>query len=146
MIEKGTGNLRWAMLIIILVYIGIQSWCIPKITMNIDEPKFGAYGHTILNLQGNKDIKAYDSKLPITAFNGIPRAIEQLFRPGLKKTDWGYEDFYRGRYISVVASILLGLLIFRWTKELYGETAAFFFVCILFVMPQFSCARHFCRH
>ena len=38
MIEKGTGNFRWAMLIIILVYIGIQSWCSQKITMNIDEP------------------------------------------------------------------------------------------------------------
>lgn len=137
MIEKGTGNLRWAMLIIILVYIGVQSWCIQKIAMNIDEPKFGTYGHTILKLQGNKDIKEFESKLPITAFNAIPRAIEQLFNPGLKKTDWGYEDFYRGRYISIIASILLGLLIFRWTKELYGETAAFFSFVFYLLCPNF---------
>ena len=137
MIAKGSGNLRWAMLIIILVYIGIQSWCNQKITMNIDEPLFGAYGHTILKLQGYKDIKEYDSKLPITAINGIPRAIEQIFHPGLKKADWGYEDFYRGRYFSILASILLGLLIFRWTKELYGETPAFFSFAFYLLCPNF---------
>ena len=125
------------MLIIILVYIGIQSWCSQKITMNIDEPSFGAYGHTILKLQGYKDIKEYDSKLPITAINGIPRALEQLFHPGLKKTDWGYEDFYRGRYFSILTSILLGLLIFRWTKELYGEIPAFFSFVFYLLCPNF---------
>ena len=82
MIEKGVGNLRWAMLIIILVYIGIQSWCIQKITMNIDEPLFATYGLTLWRLKGDKDIVAYESKLPITALNGIPRAIEQILHPG----------------------------------------------------------------
>ena len=137
MAEKGKGILRWLMLIIVLVYVAIQSWCIPKITMNIDETLFATYGFTLWRLKGEKDLVAYESKLPITALNGIPRAIEQVFHPGLKKTDWGHEDYYRGRYITVIAAILLGLLIFQWTKELYGETPAFFSFAFYLLCPNF---------
>jgi hypothetical protein len=105
--------------------------------MNIDEPMFATYGFTLWKLKGDKDIVAYESKLPITALNAVPRAIEQILHPGLKKTDWGYEDYYRGRYISVIAAILLGLLIFRWTKELYGERPAFFSFVFYLLCPNF---------
>jgi 4-amino-4-deoxy-L-arabinose transferase-like glycosyltransferase len=135
MIKIGSRSLRRAMVVITIIYVGVQCWCTQKITMNIDEPMFGAYGHTILKLQGNKNVKEYDSKLPITAFNGIPRAVEQLFHPGLKKT--GHEDFYNGRYISIIFSVLLGLLIFQWTKELYGESPAFFSFVFYLLCPNF---------
>jgi len=134
---KVNRKLRWAMLIIIVVYVGLQSWCIQKITMNIDEPLFATYGFTLWRLKGDKDLVAYESKLPITALNAIPRAIEQVFHPGLKKTDWGSEDYYKGRYISVIAALLLGLLIFQWTKELYGESPAFLSFVFYLLCPNF---------
>jgi Dolichyl-phosphate-mannose-protein mannosyltransferase len=137
MVLKVNGKLRWAILIIIVVYVGLQSWCIQKITMNIDEPLFATYGFTLWRLKGDKDLAAYESKLPITALNAIPRAIEQVFHPGLKKTDWGSEDYYRGRYISVIAALLLGLLIFQWTKELYGESPAFLSFAFYLLCPNF---------
>jgi len=103
----------------------------------MDEPIFGTYGLSVLKLQGNKNIESYESKLPIVALNGIPRAIEQLLHPGLKKTDWGYEDFRRGRYITLLASILLSLLIFQWTKELYGEFAGLCSFVFYLLCPNF---------
>jgi 4-amino-4-deoxy-L-arabinose transferase-like glycosyltransferase len=105
--------------------------------MNLDEMSFATYGFTILKLKGNKDIVAYESKLPITALNGIPRAIEQIFHPGLKKNDWGLEDYYRGRYISLLATLLLGLLIFQWAKELYGRKIALLSFIFYLICPNF---------
>jgi len=123
--------------ILIVVYLCIQSYCIQKITMNIDETSFATYGFTILRLKGDKDVRAFDSKLPITALNGIPRAVEQILHPGLKKYDWGLEDYYRGRYISLLATVLLGLLIFQWTKELYGRKTALFSFLFYLLCPNF---------
>jgi len=134
---KKNISVRWIMLGLIIPYIMVQSYCIQKLTLNVDEPTFGTYGLTILKLQGNKDIVKYASKLPIVALNGIPRAIEQLFHPGLKKTDWGEEDFRRGRYITLIAAIMLGLLIFQWTKELYGEFAGLFSFIFYLLCPNF---------
>src|SRR5215204_3879967 len=119
-------SVSWTIAVLLILYIAIQSYCINRLTINIDEPVFGMYGFTILKLQGNKDIEVYGSKLPIVALNGIPRAFEQILHPGLKKADWGYEDFRHGRYITLIASIMLALLIFQWTKELYGEFAGLF--------------------
>ena len=137
MISKGNKSLRRAIVILTLVYIGIQLWCIPKITFNIDEIDFARYGFDVLKRKTDKNIESLASKLPITAINGIPRAIEQVFHPGLKKTDWGYEDFYRGRYIAIFVSILLGLLIFQWAKELYGEATGLFSFVFYLLCPNF---------
>ena len=125
------------MLGLIILYLFVQLYCIRKLTINIDEPAFGTYGFTILKLQGNKDIESYASKLPIVALNGIPRAIEQTFHPGLKKNDWGYEDFYRGRYVTLIAGLILGLLVFQWTKELYGEFAGLVSFVFYLLCPNF---------
>ena len=137
MILKKITPVRWIMLGLIILYLLVQLYCIRKLTINIDEPTFGMYGFTILKLQGNKDIESYASKLPIVALNGIPRAVEQAFHPGLKKNDWGYEDFYRGRYVTLIAGLILGLLVFQWTKELYGEFAGLFSFVFYLVCPNF---------
>src|SRR6187399_665707 len=137
MILKKNIPTRWIMLGLIILYLVVQFYCIQKLTLNIDEPTFGTYGFTILKLQGDKDIQRYASKLPIVALNGIPRAIEQTFHPALKKTDWGNEDFYRGRYVTLIAGLILGLLIFQWTKELYGEFSGLVSFVFYLLCPNF---------
>ena len=137
MILRKNTSVSWTITVLIILYIAVQSYCINKLTINIDEPVFGLYGFTILKLQGNKDIETYGSKLPIVALNGIPRAFEQILHPGLEKADWGFEDFRRGRYVTLVASIMLGLLVFQWTKELYGEFAGLFSFLFYLLCPNF---------
>lgn len=137
MIGKSKSGIRWAMFVLSLVYLGIQSYSIHKITLNVDELNFATYGTTIWKLQRNKDVDFYDSKLPITALNSIPRVIEQMVYPGLKKADWGAEDCLRGRYISLIAALVLGFLIFQWTKELYGTNAGLLSFTFYLICPNF---------
>lgn len=136
MLKKNTST-RWIILGLLVIYVGIECYCINKLTINVDEPVFARYGFTILKFERNKNIEFYASKLPIVALNGLPRAVEQIFHPGLKKTDWGQEDFYRGRYITLIASILLSLLIFQWTKELYGEFSGLVSFIFYLLCPNF---------
>jgi 4-amino-4-deoxy-L-arabinose transferase-like glycosyltransferase len=80
----------------------------------------------------------YESKLPITALNMIPRAVEQLIHPDLSR-NWPESqiDIIRGRYISLLFLVLLGLLIFSWSKRLYNEKTAFVILLTYLLCPNF---------
>ena len=122
----------------IIVYSLVQIYCINKLSINYDEGSFASYGISLLKGEAKKDIKTYDSKLPITAINMLPRAIEQLFSPHLKKS-WpeSNEDIIRGRYISLLVTLLLGLLILKWANELYGNSIALFIFGLYLLCPNF---------
>jgi hypothetical protein len=136
-ILKSGTNYRW-IAIMLAIYSGIQVYCINKLSLNSDEGSFATYGVTILKLEGNKDIKRFESKLPITALNMLPRAVNQLIHPRMKKT-WpeSITDIIYGRYISLVVSILLGLLIFKWTSELYSEKEGLYALIFYLLCPNF---------
>lgn len=74
-----------------------------------------------------------NSKMPVSVLNALPRAIEQYFNPKLVKNDNGVSDILMGRYITLFFSLLIILLVFTWSRELYGINAglfsAFLFVC-----------------
>lgn len=61
-----------------------------------------------------------DSKMPVSALNALPRAIEQVLHPGLTKFDYGNVDVWRGRYVTFIVSFFTLLLVFRWAGEWYG--------------------------
>ena len=124
-------------LLLLSVYTIIQVYCINQLSPNYDEGSFASYGITILKCQGEKDIVKYDSKLPVTVVNMVPRAIEQLFNPGLTKTTTSDEDIVRGRYISLFISLLLALLIFKWASELFGKTTATYCLALYLLCPNF---------
>ncbi len=124
--------------ILLLCYTVIQLYCIQKLSPNYDEGLFAYYGTTILKLKGNKDVALFDSKLPITALNMLPRAVEQVFNPSLKRND-SYIDIIHGRYISLLAAILLSLVVYRWSATLYGNTAGFCSFVLILLCPNFLC-------
>jgi hypothetical protein len=121
-----------------VLYAAVQIYCINQLSINYDEGLFASYGSTLLKFQREKDVVLYESKLPITALNMIPRAVEQILRPGLKK-DWSQAqmDVIHGRYISLCVAILLGLLIFNWSKKLYGEKTAPIVLLTYLLCPNF---------
>jgi hypothetical protein len=125
-------------MLMLLVYTAIQIYCINQLSINYDEGLFASYGSTLLKFQGQKDVVLYESKLPITALNMIPRAIEQLFNPSVKK-NWAQaqSDIINGRYISLGFAILLGLLIFTWSRKLYNEKTALYILLIYLLCPNF---------
>jgi hypothetical protein len=120
------------------LYSLLQIYCINQLTPNYDEPSFAGYGITLLKLQREKDVLLYESKLPVTALNMVPRSVEQLLNPGLVKTwEESVSDIINGRYVSLLVSLLLGLLIFRWSRELYGERTALFTLIFYLICPNF---------
>lgn len=85
------------------------------LTLTYDEDLHYLYGMQILNLNSNR---FDDSKMPFSAMNALPGKIAGLlptseFRLRL-------EDVRAGRPITMLFSALVGLLIYRWSKELYG--------------------------
>jgi hypothetical protein len=122
----------------LIIYSAIQVYCINQLSINYDEGSFASYGVSILKFQSNKDVILYESKLPITALNMIPRAVEQLINPNLNK-NWSdaTTDIIRGRYVSLVISILLGLLILKWARRLYSKQVAFFIFLLYLLCPNF---------
>lgn len=122
--------------IALLLYVILQSYCIQLLSPNYDEGSFAAYGASILKREGNKDIVRFDSKLPITALNMIPRAVEQIIHPGLTKNS-EVSDIISGRYVSLLATILLSLVIYYWSDKLYGKSAGLFSFFIFLISPDF---------
>ncbi len=108
------------------LYFFSTLFALKKITLTLDEPSFYGYGIQILKGKPSKNINlfSFHSKMPVTAINGIPRAIEQLINPELHKSQEAMADeFFRGRLLSVFAGFLVLLYVFKWSKELYGFKA-----------------------
>ncbi len=126
----------WIPGLLLFAYTCIQIYCIQQLSINYDEGSFAAYGRTILKGDGNKDVLRYDSKLPVSALNMLPRAVEQVFHPGLKKTS-NTEDVIRGRYVSLVATLLLALLVYQWASRLYGRGPALLSLLLFLLCPNF---------
>jgi len=122
----------------LVAYSGLQIFCIQQLSLSYDEGLFYGYGTTILKFQREKDVILFDSKLPITALNNIPRALEQVFNPKLQKTgEAATSDIVHGRYISLIVSILLGILIFLWSQKLYNKRTALFCLLLYLLCPNF---------
>jgi hypothetical protein len=137
-IDNKTFSPRKIVFLLLAFYVLLQVYCIQQLSLNYDEPLFAAYGITVLKFQGKKDIQEFDSKLPITALNMLPRAAEQLVNRELSKSGMEADkDIVNGRYISLIISLLLGLLIFKWTSELYNDKVGLCSSLLYLLCPDF---------
>src|SRR5689334_5343728 len=102
-----------------------------------DETDHLSYGSRLLKGHPEK-INPYEdgSTMPISALNALPRAVEQVLHPGLVKTDGGLSDAIRGRYISLLICLLAGVFVFKWSKEIFGETAGLFSLFLFVFCPN----------
>lgn len=102
-----------------------------------DETDHLYYGQRMLKGQPQK-VNPYEdaSTMPISALNALPRAVEQLLSPGLKKTDGGISDAIHGRYITLLICVLAGVFIYRWSKELFGEKGGLFSLFLFVFCPN----------
>ena len=121
-----------SLLIILYLINGICS--INTLSITADEGSHLAFGIKMLKGDPARTNPEKDnSKMPVSALNAIPRAVEQVFNKGLTKNDWGVSDTIKGRFISLFFSVLIILLVFTWSRKLYGVNAglfsAFLFVC-----------------
>jgi hypothetical protein len=85
-----------------------------------DEGGHWEYGFNILN--GNAE-RFDDSKMPVSTWNAWPRWLGVKFFAEGSRLRETLTSLNMGRVPTILAALLLGLLIFRWARELYGDRA-----------------------
>lgn len=121
-----------------LSYAVVELVFISSEDLTADEPSHLTYGAKILNGHSYKiSCTLDDSKMPVSALNALPRAVQQVLHPGLKKSDNGASDTQMGRYITFLFSLLSLYVVFKWSSQLYGQTAGLFSMALTAFCPTF---------
>lgn len=123
--------------LIIVVYLVNGIFSINRASITFDEPSHISFGQRIL--KGNPDRsnpELDNSKMPISALNSLPRVAEQILNPGMHKSDGGFSDIMHGRYITLVFSVFILLLVYKWSSSLYGINAGLFSAFLFSVCPN----------
>src|SRR4030095_137991 len=102
------------------------------------------YGVSILKFDPSRQQKGRDfsSTMPITAFNALPRAAEQLENPILQKKDFGESDARNGRYITIIATVILLSYIYFFARCWVGNRAGYFAMLIVAMDPNILAHGH----
>ena len=102
-----------------------------------DEPGHMSFGIRMLKGSTQRaDRPNFNSKMPVSALNALPRAFEQLLDKNLKKTDDGISDIMHGRYVTFFFSVFVGFIVFKWARELYGPQAGLFALFLFVFCPN----------
>jgi hypothetical protein len=84
-------------------------------SVTADEPDHYKYGTRILSLNSTR---FDDSKMPITALNVLPAKLASKLPAGSIRTF--LEQFIIARFVTILFSAFIGLLVFHWSRSLYG--------------------------
>ncbi len=123
--------------LLILVYLINGIYSINVLSITADEGSHLAFGIKMLKGDPARTNPEKDnSKMPVSVLNTLPRAVEQLFNNGLSKNDYGISDTIKGRYITLLFSVLIILLVFTWSRKLYGVNAGLFSVFLYVCCPN----------
>jgi len=133
---------RIFVVVLLAVYLLNGIFYLQRQSITFDEGSHLDFGIRILKGSTSRegDPAVLNSKMPVSALNALPRAVEQLLHPGLKRTDQGVADILHGRYITLLVSILIGLYVYKWSRDLYGERAGLFSLFLFVFCP--NCLAH----
>ena len=123
--------------LIIVFYLVNGFYYLRSQSITSDEGSFMSYA--IRYLKGNPDRinpRSDNSKMPVTVLNMIPRIMEEKINGPAHKTDWGLSDTIHGRYVTLVISALTILLVYFWSKQLYGWKAGLFAAFLMAFCPN----------
>jgi dolichyl-phosphate-mannose-protein mannosyltransferase len=112
-----------AALLLLATFVLLHAGSMQRRTLTIDESGHYAYGWRLLHFNSRRVDPLYDnSKMPFSMLNALPRAIaEAALPPGALRRHLETIEF--SRYVTVLCATLLGWLVFRWARALYGSAA-----------------------
>lgn len=112
---------------LIFFFLVFNFFSMRHLSQTTDEGAHYLYGMNILNLNSDRLVYAPgvvdDSKMPVSALNAIPAKIANFLSKGSLKNF--LKNFTTARFITVIFSSLIALLVFRWSFELFGTVPAF---------------------
>jgi len=114
-------------LMLILFFLVFNYFSMQNVFRTKDETEHFTYGANILELNSNRLIDKAgivdDSKMPISALNALPAKIARKYlRMGSLKNF--LRDFLAARLVTVIFSGCVALLVFHWSRSLYGGIPA----------------------
>jgi Dolichyl-phosphate-mannose-protein mannosyltransferase len=128
---------RLLLIFIIVFYICNGLYSIHAWSVTSDEGSHLDYAKRLLQNKTDRVFPEKDnSKMPISILNAMPRAVEQVLNPGLKKSDNGISDITNGRCITLFFSIATILLVFVWARKLYGAKAGLLAAFLMSICPN----------
>ena len=118
-----------ATILFFFVALGVLS--VKGRTVTADEAWHYRYGMNLLN--GNTD-RFDDSKMPVTALNASPRKLASHLPEGA--LSYSLSEFLTARSVSILLSAMIGLLVFHWSRSLYGFIPALFSLTLYVFDPN----------
>jgi len=91
-----------------------------------DEEHHVEYGSLILRFHPDRIRFFYDSKMPVSAMNAIPRAAARIFEDrhaAPRLVSW-LSDIRVARLATILGTLLLNFFVYLWTYDLYGSGSA----------------------
>jgi len=123
------GNIHWnkifvaqVILLSLCFMLGILS--VQEISTTYDESFHYAYGSQMLHGNTERTGVFGDSNMPFLAFNALPGRFAEMLLPESPLKHFLME-FNTARYVTIVFSILIAILVFHWSRSLYGIVPAF---------------------
>ena len=102
---------------LLALFVLLELGSLRHLTITTDEPFHYGYGWQLLNFDSRR---FDDSKMPFSMLNALPRKLATVLHlhPGSLRRRLESLEFARNA--TVVCAVLLGWLIFRWARALYG--------------------------
>jgi hypothetical protein len=116
----------------LLLFILIGAFSIRDKSKTADENAHYLYGRNIV-LKGDAT-RFDDSKMPITALNALPRKLGRNLPPG--KVRSFLQEFWTARLVTLLFSVFVALVVFIWSRSLYGFVPALFSLTLYLFDPN----------
>jgi hypothetical protein len=117
---------------LLAVFLAINIGSIRFKSFTTDEHKHYRYGENILN--GASD-RFDDSKMPVSALNALPAKIATFFPEGSILNRYLQKDII-GRTVTMLFSLGIAYLVFRWSRSLYGLLPGFLALALYIFDPN----------
>src|SRR6266498_4936212 len=110
-------------ILVLLLFLVLNALSVQGKDKTYDEPRHLQYGIDILN---GDSTRFDDSKMPVSAWNALPAKLTELIPlpDGLLKAY--FVKLITARLMTTLFSMLIGFVVFLWSRELYGFVPALF--------------------
>jgi len=130
---------RWAIpLAIAFLGFVLNTIVAVKMSATYDEASHVQYGAAILKGSTERSSFTFDSKMPISALNALPRAISEVLRA--RGVAVGFADKLGGllatRFPTIFGAFGLSLLVYLYAESLYGRVAGLFAQFLFVISPN----------
>jgi hypothetical protein len=122
---------RLAPFLLIAVFLAISLASMRHLSLTADEEQHHQYGANILNLDSDR---FDDSKMPFSTLNALPGKLASWIPPN--RIQFFLARIETGRIATLLFSALAALLVYHWSRSLYGWLPGLFSLLLYIFDPN----------